>query len=48
MQVMKRTLAFFSTKQGHQSIAEAIKEKIEDQAGDRYKFTSFILNSHFH
>lgn len=38
---MKKTIGVFSTKQGHQSIAEAIKEKIEKQAGDRYQVEIF-------
>lgn len=38
---MKKTIGIFSTKQGHQSIAEAIKEKIEKQAEDRYQVNIF-------
>jgi UDP-N-acetylglucosamine:LPS N-acetylglucosamine transferase len=39
--MMKKNIGIFSTKQGHQSIAEAIKEKIEAQAGDRYQVEVF-------
>jgi len=38
---MKKTIGIFSTKQGHQSISEAIKEKIEKKAGDRYQVHIF-------
>lgn len=38
---MKKTIGIFSTKQGHQSIAEAIKEKIEREANDRYQVKIF-------
>ncbi len=38
---MKKTIGIFSTKQGHQSIAEAIKEKIERAANDRYQVKIF-------
>jgi UDP-N-acetylglucosamine:LPS N-acetylglucosamine transferase len=41
---MKKTIGIFSTKQGHQSIAEAIKEKVEDQAGDRYRVEIFYTD----
>ncbi|HOP38835.1 hypothetical protein KBB59_01105 [Candidatus Woesebacteria bacterium] len=34
---MKKNIGIFGSNQGHQSIAEAIKEKIESQAGDRYQ-----------
>jgi len=41
MEFMKKTIGIFSTKQGHQSIAEAIKEKIEREAKDRYQVKIF-------
>ncbi len=44
---MKKNIGIFSTKQGHQSIAEAIKEKIEDQAGDRYQVHIFYTKQPF-
>jgi len=44
---MKKTIGIFSTKQGHQSIAEAIKEKVEDQAGDRYQVHIFYTKQVF-
>lgn len=38
---MKKTIGIFSTKQGHQSISETIKEKIKKEAGDRYEVRVF-------
>lgn len=38
---MQKTIGIFSTKQGHQSISEAIKEKIEKEAGERYQVHIF-------
>ena len=47
MQMMKKNIGIFSTKQGHQSIAETIKEKIESQAGDRYRVDIFYTKQIF-
>ncbi len=44
---MKKSIGIFSTKQGHQSIAEAIKEKIEKLAGDRYQVHVFYTKQIF-
>ena len=44
---MKKNIGIFSTKQGHQSIAEAIKEKIEKEAGDRYQVHIYYTKQPF-
>jgi UDP-N-acetylglucosamine:LPS N-acetylglucosamine transferase len=44
---MKKTIGIFSTQQGHQSIAEAIKQKIEKKAGNRYRVHIFYTKQPF-
>lgn len=47
MSTVKKNIGIFSSTQGHQSIAEAIKEKIESQAGDRYQVHIFYTKQPF-
>lgn len=41
----KQKIALFTTPQGHQSIADAIQEKIERLAGDRYEVVQYFSDA---
>lgn len=41
----KQKIALFTTPQGHQSIADAVQEKIERLAGDRYEVVQYFSDA---